>query len=689
MQLLISSPWWFILLCLLAGFAYAWLLYKPTFKDTPHKIMAVLRFLSITLLCFFLLGPILVRTISETEKPKILMVLDNSQSILASKQSNFIKSDFLKTWYNTKNVLGDAYKVEYLNIGGEVSLSDSADFSSKRSDLGKVFDYINNAYAKQNIGAVVLASDGIYNRGSSPLFKTLNEQALFYTIGLGDSSIKKDLILKSATSNSIAYLNNDFPVEINIVANECQNQTSTLSISTEGKIVFSQNIAIDKRDFFKSLLINLAADKPGSRHYTITLSQISGEHAIINNKKDIFIDIIDGREKILLAYNGPHPDIGALKESISSNKNYEVISLPYNSIDIKQISDYSVAILHQLPSRTQNAKPLINALRQAGVPVWSIVGSQSAIELLSLVSPQSRIDRNQGKSNEAQAVFNEQFNAFTLEDNTRTSIAEWPPLTTPYGQYAATNSTEILAYQKIGSVVTNYPIWAFSNQNGEKTAYVFGEGFWKWRLLDFVENESHLASNELVSKTIQYLTVKEDKRKFRVYPLKPIFEEDENVRFIAEVYNASYELINTSDVKLKLRSETGKVYDYNFSKNNKSYSLDLGLLNPGIYTFTANIQGTNENISGKVMVTALQTELVNTKADFGLLRELSKKYNGQFIPGEKINTLAEQIKNSEKVTELTYFEKRPDDLINLKWVFFVLAGLIAAEWFIRKYEGAY
>ncbi len=689
MQLLISSPWWFILLCLLTGFVYAWLLYKPTFKDTPHKIMAALRFLSITLLCFFLLGPILVRTITEVEKPKILMVLDNSQSIQASGNNGFIKNTFLKEWYNVKSKLGDDFQVEYLNIGGEITPSDSSDFSAKRTDLGKIFDYVNNTYAKQNIGAVILASDGIYNRGASPLFKTLDAQAQFYTIGLGDSSIKKDLILKSANTNSIAYLNNEFPIEINLIANECQSQSTTLSISAEGKILHSQNIQIDKKDFFKSILVNIPADKPGNRHLIVTLSSVSTEHSVINNRKDIFIDIIDGREKILLAYNGPHPDIGALKEAIMSNKNYEVISLPYNSIATKDIVNFSVAILHQLPSKTQNAKPLISALRAAKVPIWMITGSQSAIELLSLVSPLSRIDRSQGRTNEAQAVYNEQFNAFTLEDNTRKTLMDWPPLITPYGQYAASNSTEILAYQKIGSVVTNYPMWTFSNQNGEKTAYLFGEGFWKWRMLDYVENESHTASNELVGKTIQYLTVKEDKRKFRVYPLKPVFEEDENVKFIAEVYNASYELVNTSEVKLKIKNEAGQVYDYNFSKNNKSYGLEIGLLNPGIYTYTANILGSNESITGKVMVTALQTELINTKADFGLLRDLSKKYGGQFIHAENITSLSELLKKNDKVTELTYFEKRPDDLINLKWVFFLLAGLIAAEWFIRKYEGGY
>jgi hypothetical protein len=233
------------------------------------------------------------------------------------------------------------------------------------------------------------------------------------------------------------------------------------------------------------------------------------------------------------------------------------------------------------------------------------------------------------------------------------------------------------------------PLWAFSNQNNEKTAYLFGEGLWKWRMLDYVENESHYATNELIGKTIQYLTVKDDKRKFRVYPTKNVFEEDEPVRFIGELYNASYELINTNDIKLKLINENKQVFNYTFSKNGKSYALEIGLMSPGAYQFTANAEGIEETISGKLIVTALQTELVNTTADFGLLRDLSQKHKGEFLQASEIAKLADKIKANTAVTSVTYNEKKPDELINLKWVFFLLLILISAEWFIRKYEGAY
>jgi hypothetical protein len=192
----------------------------------------------------------------------------------------------------------------------------------------------------------------------------------------------------------------------------------------------------------------------------------------------------------------------------------------------------------------------------------------------------------------------------------------------------------------------------------------------------------------LIGKTIQYLTVKEDKRKFRVYPLKNVVEEDENVKFIAELYNASYEPINTANVQLSLTDANKKLFNYNFSPIGSSYQLDLGFLNPGIYSFKAKAIGTNEAVNGKLVVKPLQIEMVNTKADFGLLRSLAANNSGKFFSAEKLESCIEDLKKNANITSVSYNEKRPDELINIKWIFFLLLFLISAEWFIRKYEGA-
>ena len=253
MQLLISSPWWFIGLCLLAGALYAFVLYQSKLNNLWYKLCAIFRFLLVSFLCFFLLSPLLVQKVSTVQKPIVIMAMDNSQSILSNKDSAFYRTEFLKTWQRAKSILGSDYDVQYLRYGSQVNPTDSIYFNEKRSNIGQVFDYINNTFAKQNIGTVVLATDGIYNKGNNPLYKTFDNHSALYAIGMGDTTIKKDIIVKEVNVNAIAYLGNEFPIDINLAAYACNNSSSQLNVTIDGKPLTSKTIAFNQADFFQHL----------------------------------------------------------------------------------------------------------------------------------------------------------------------------------------------------------------------------------------------------------------------------------------------------------------------------------------------------------------------------------------------------------------------------------------------------
>ena len=51
--------------------------------------------------------------------------------------------------------------------------------------------------------------------------------------------------------------------------------------------------------------------------------------------------------------------------------------------------------------------------------------------------------------------------------------------------------------------------------------------------------------------------------------------------------------------------------------------------------------------------------------------------------------VAEKIKANETVKPVIYQTTPTNPLINLKWIFALLALLLAVEWFLRRYFGAY
>src|SRR5678809_744950 len=79
----------FILLCIAAGIGYAWILYRSKYSwgKGVNTILFVVRALSVSLLAFLLVGPILKLTSNIFEQPTVVFLVDNSLSIRETMDS--------------------------------------------------------------------------------------------------------------------------------------------------------------------------------------------------------------------------------------------------------------------------------------------------------------------------------------------------------------------------------------------------------------------------------------------------------------------------------------------------------------------------------------------------------------------------------------------------------------------------
>ena len=300
------------------------------------------------------------------------------------------------------------------------------------------------------------------------------------------------------------------------------------------------------------------------------------------------------------------------------------------------------------------------------------------------------IASNAQRTNECEAVLEQNFPLFTISDNLSKAVRSFPALVCPYGTYPNENSSNVLFYQRIGIVDTKTPLLFFNTSGENKTAILSGEGIWKWRLQDFASNGNHILFDELISKTVQYLSVKVDKSFFKITG-KNNFLENEAIELEAEVYNESYELINEPEVSITISNSENKKFLYTFSKTNNGYRLNAGMMPSGEYKFEAKVK-VGEKIylqHGEFSVSALQVELTNTIADHQLLYSIAKKHDGEMVYPNQLELIAKKLNSRTDIKSVSYSQKKLSDLINLKWIFFLLLSLLTFEWFIRKRNGAY
>lgn len=691
-------PTWYLLLCILLGIILTALLYWKDSRFTEHSrwltiLLALLRFLAITGLATLLLSPLLKQISEEVKDPAIIILEDKSESVQAGMDDAAFQS-YESSIENLTTAIQGKFEVINLAFGDDIRTDeDSIGYQDKVTNLSEALDFINDSYNDYNLGAIILSSDGIYNEGKNPLYQNLKFKAPVYSIALGDTTVKKDLAVKQVFHNKIAYLGDKFGIQVDIQAKNANGSRSKMRVQRRvndaWQTLQDENISIASNDYFETKNIVLDANRAGVIRYRIVLNQIADESSTTNNIKDIYVEVLDAKQKILVLANSPNPDIASIKQLLETNKNYE-IEIKYKGDDLN-INDFDFVIFHNLPSNEFNLSPILDRINARKTPRMFIVGQQTALDRFNNAQDVVNIRGKAGNSNEVQAIFQKNFSLFNLDPKSSETINQFVPVIAPFGEYKEGPKTNTLLYQKIGKIETKYPLLSFSEENGIKTAVLAAEGLWKWKLFEYLQYQNFDIVNDILSKAITYTSVKEDKRKFRVSTSDNLFKENEKIVFDAQLYNNSYQLINDPEVFITVKNDGNEEFNYTFSKRDNGYLLDAGILPEGNYSYEAyvNYEGKKLSQNGSFSVQSIQLELYRLTANHNLLHSLSDQYGGQVYLPNNLDELENVILSNEGIKPIIYPTVSTKSIVHNKWIFIILFLFLGLEWFLRRYLGSY
>ena len=690
-----TYPVWYLVLCALAGLAVATVLYyrAPLSASKPLIVgMAALRFLGYSLLAALLLAPLLRYIDTDRQEPIIVLAQDVSESI--GLETDTVA--YAREWRELRETLSEAYQVVDYTFGSQVRQNGELTFQDKQTNLDAVLNEIGDVYGTQNLGAVILSTDGIYNQGANPAYRDFALPAPVYTVGLGDTTLRRDLLISRVFHNRIAYLDDQFSIQIDVRARNAAGESTVLTVSRVGEggasVLHTERVAIESQDFFTTREVILDADRPGVQRYRIAVSPIGNEVTTANNQRDIFVDILDARQRILLLAEAPHPDLGALRQALISGRNNEV-EVAYGDDFSGNVTDFDLVILHHLPSIVSRMNATLETLAEEEVPTLFLTGPVVPAPLINAAQNLLQFQGGgaQMQGNEVSALAVPGFNAFTLSEELLRAIPTYPPLSGPFGSFTPLPGAQVLFNQRIGRVATEYPLLVVGESRGRRTGVLAASGLWQWRLYDYLEYGNHERFDELISQLTQYLTVQEDKRRFRVTSPENIFDENESVQLDGELYNSSYELINEPEATIIVTGPEGREYNYTFSRTAKAYTLDAGTLPVGNYRYQARVSDGGEQLTseGRFSVQAVEVERYVLEADHGLLRQLSERYGGELLFPGQLSTIPASLEASGVAKPVLFETVNTRSILNLKGIFVLLFTLFAAEWGLRRWSGNY
>lgn len=650
--------------------------------------LIVLRATSLFLIGLLLIGIIFQSFNYRTEKPVLVIGVDTSSSMKNYKDSLKMKSQITDMIDLAKKELGEKFEIASYQFGGELESLDSIKFTKSSTDLAQSFEQVHSDYYNRNLGAILFVSDGNFNKGNNPVYSAKKlTMTPIYSLGVGDTIYKRDHFVKNVAVNDVAFINNQFPIVVDIEGNKMGKTGATVTVELDGKTVASQRISYeDGISDFKQVTFLVNATKVGFQQYTVRVDKQSNEYNYQNNARSFYIEVIDSRSKILIISDAPHPDIAALKSVFDADQNLEVqvsTTADWN----KDLKNVDLIIWHDA-GRTV-AKEVRDKLLNNAISKLFILGTGSDKNGTAALGIGVGIPST-NQTDDVEGIINNGFSQFEISEDVKKAMKYYPPLKAKFGQLITSNGIDILSYQRIGAIQKKDPQIFFGKTGQYKYGVIYGEGFWRWKMAEYVRSESNVAFNEIVSKIGQFLLVKQNSSPLRI-TLPKKFRSDENVIVNATFLNQSLEPITTPTINFTLTDENKKVSKLQFGAIGKGYKLDLGQLAAGKYSWTASTKfdGKSHEKKGVFIVDNQSIEQLDTRANHSLLNQLATLTKGKFHPIDQFKKSIEDLKNRTDLASVSYQEATFNDLIEYWWMLFLLLLLLGTEWFLRRWLGSY
>lgn len=667
-----------VLIALLTAGLLAWFQY---FYRTKHQskrtfLLAVLRGIAWFCLIMLLINPKINKTKSETIRPKLALLLDNSTSIRNNGYADTLKS--LVSLLEKNPELREKFDIETYLFGEDIQMGDSLTYSERKTNPDAALQLLGKLYKNTN-SPLLLLTDGRQTHGLDYENRVGNISNPVYTVVLGDTAVWPDLKIQQVNLNRYAYLGNEFPLEVLSVYDGKTAQNSRLEVRRDGKILHAQNLNFteEKNSIFSKF--NLKASAVGNMVLEIVLIPIDGEKNTVNNRKKVALQVIDQQSKILLLTDLIHPDLGAFKKSIEQSK-FRKVEIKNPVTDKIDLNDYQMIILYQ-PNRSFDK--MLQDIRQFRKNTLVIIGTKTDIDYWNSVEPAyNLLDENFAE--DIQGIFQSGFKTFYVKD---IGFDNFPPLKGMVMEIEPKVNFEVLLTQKIRGRNLESPLFATFESAESKHAVFFAENIWRWRAQDFLNQKNFEGFDGFMGNLAQYLSSNQKRERLQL-DFETIYESNDNLRIRAGYFDEIFNFDNRAALKITLQNQqTNEQFVFPFLLQSDYYEANLNGIPPGEYKFTVLVEGENLKKEGVFTVLDFDLEKQFSGADYNKLKNVSNQTGGEIFMPNEVQKLIHSLKKDGRFKPVLKEYKSDAPLIDWIWLLILMVLSLGTEWVLRKYSG--
>lgn len=661
----------------IVAFAIVLFQYGGNKQLKANRWFAFFRFVTFFSLLVLLINPQFIQHKYYLEKPVLALVVDNSASIQNIKKGKAVKDFVAHLRKNPK--LKKRFSIHTYQFGKRFKRGDSLSFSEEQTKLAFAFDRLSELYNTQDLTApLVVVTDGNQTFGPDYTYAARNYPHPVFPVVVGDTAQFVDLQIGQLNTNRYVFSHHRFPVEIFLHYKGTKKVNTQLKIKHGQKVIFTKNLVFSPQNKTRILTPVLSAKQIGVQVYLVSLAALDTEKNKRNNHKKFAVEVIDQKTKILLVPGVLHPDIGAFKKAIETNKQR---SVEIKSVDdITKISQYQLVVLYQ-PNST--FETLYSKLKKVSMPTMTITGTGTDYRFLNQVQKDFS-KQISGQKEEYLPLFNTNYSVFQAEN---IGFDDFPPLQDMFGNIEFKTKVSPILFQTINGFRTKTPLLFTLHENNNSRAYLFGEGLWKWRAKVYRNQKSFEIFDNFIGKLAHYLTA-DVKRSRLLIDYDSFYKEGEPVRIKAKYFDANYVFDPDERLYLLVRKDKAeKSVQRPFLLKNNYFQIDLSDFSEGKYHFSVFNADKTQKKTGVFTIVDFEVEAQFVNANLDKLQSIAtnKKTAVYFLNNPQV--LIDDLMHNKTFRPIQKSKEVRSSLIEWYYLLGLIVLSLSAEWFLRKYRG--
>jgi hypothetical protein len=682
----------------------------PPVSSAKRIILISLRCLGLFFL-FLLIGePLLSLITHSVDQPVVAVLVDNSQS-MAIKDKAGRRDETLKSILRSSvwQQIGKDGKVDYSLFDGKVRNSsaiveDSLTLNGEATDITGALKSIKRTSASSNLQAVVFITDGNSTIGMNPLYEAEELGVPVFTIGVGDTSEQKDILIRKVLTNEITYVGTKVPVNTIVHSAGFAGERIQVSLCQGTTIIDEKLLVLEPgaRDYLVPL--SFIPEKEGTQKFEATISQLPGELARQNNRMSFFTKVLKSKLHVTLIAGSPSQDVACIQNMLTNDKNIEVKTFIEREngrfyegeLTAQRFAETDCLVLVGFPtsrSSPQSSKAVLDAEK----PLLTVFSRTMNFDKLRTLDPLLPFNMESVDDNELQVFANvpdaQRNNAILKIGIAANSLELWsklPPVFQPKGIFKAKVESEILATVRFQSTVLKDPFIVARNVNKKKSVSVLGYGLWRWNMLSSSGSGTEKVLESFLSNAIRWLTTQEDARRIVVQPSKHIFTTQDAVEFTAQVYDNSFKPLDDAQIEVRVQHGNDLSPLVLNPLGSGQYQGVYDRLSEGEYKFVAPVKINGALIGedqGTFSVGGFNAEYLETRMNKPLLQQIAAQTGGRYYESNEFGSLLHDVTSLPNFKSLDISKSVEIEIWNSRWMLALVIFLFAMEWFLRKRNG--